>query len=246
MQILLDVWEGALDVDETILHEADIAGLIIRLNDMSGGHHMDANFTNQWDQASNFLRAPYFVYNPWVNGSQNFNWLHDHLPQGVTIVFADIEVRKDGYSPKVYADEVQIFYNLISAQYKTVIYTGAWFLTVVDYWPHAEYWWARYPYSLCPQGGRVFWSWGDFKQKANVYGYSPDPYKVCPGPAMLWQCSGDKVILPGTANRPIDINLWNGTLAELEAWWGNQLPNPPKTQLEILWREAALHGWNMV
>jgi hypothetical protein len=30
--------------------------------------------------------------------------------------------------------------------------------------------------------------------------------------------TADRYILPGCADRPIDINIWNGTLEELKAW----------------------------
>lgn len=223
-----------------------MVGLMIRLNDMNGGHHKDMTFDAQWSQAEPFLRAPYFVYNPWVNGAANFNWMINNIPPGVSVLFADVEVRKAGYSPETYADELQFFYNLCSQHYKTVIYTGAWFLPIVAHWPHCEYWWARYPYYLCPQGDRVKWTWNEFRQRSNTFGYKPDPDKKCPGDELLWQCSGDKVILPGTANRPIDLNLFNGSLAELEAWWGNVLPAASVDRLDILWREAALHGWSLV
>ena len=38
METLLDVWEGSLDIDETLLLSEGVKGLIIRLNDMNGGH----------------------------------------------------------------------------------------------------------------------------------------------------------------------------------------------------------------
>ena len=84
MEILLDVWEGSLDIDETILREGGVVGLIIRMNDINGGHHIDMTFDSQWKQAELFLRAPYFVYNPWVNGAANFNWMHNRLPDGLS------------------------------------------------------------------------------------------------------------------------------------------------------------------
>ena len=55
--------------------------MITRLNDINGGHHKDENFDKQWKQAQYFLRAPYFVYNPWVNGKGNYDWLMANLPQ---------------------------------------------------------------------------------------------------------------------------------------------------------------------
>lgn len=249
METLLDVWEGALDIDESILQLEGIRGIIIRLNDISGGHHLDANFATQWAQAENFLRGPYFVYNPWETGITNFNWMVDHLPQsGVTRIFADVEVRKEGYSPETYADQLQIFINAAKQVYpKTTIYTGGWFLPIVAHWPtNVDYWWARYPWTLCPPGDRQYWTWEKWRTTSNTYGYHPDPDKKCPGTLAMWQCSGDKLILPGCADRPIDLNLWNGDVNSLEIWWGAALPDFGYLQkVDILWREAALHGWNL-
>lgn len=248
MQTLLDVWEGSLDIDEPTLIEGGVVGLIIRLNSIAGGHHKDENFDNQWAQAKQFLRAPYFVYNPWKNGPENFEWLMANLPTtGVSRVFPDVEVTKTGYSAEVYADEYQKFYDLLTAETRVATYTGEWFLSTITHWPGGDYWWGRYPYKLCPQGAKEYWTWSKWQQESAVYGYHPDPTKHCPGNPILWQASGDKLILPGTANRTIDLNLWNGTLAELEHWWG--APKPPTRTLEeriaILEREARANGWNL-
>lgn len=246
METIIDVWEGSLNIDEPLLRRKGVVGIIIRLNSITGGLHMDENFTVQWEQAAGFLRAPYFVYNPWVSGVANFNWMRDHLPtSGVSVVFPDIEVKKPDYPPATYASEVSSFYGLSSGQYHTVIYTGGWFLPFLSYWPRCEYWWARYPYALCPPGDRQYWTWEEWYQKSNAYGFKPDPTVQCPGEVRVWQCSGDKLILPGTAERAIDLSLVNKTLPELEQWWGATLPPDPVDQVDILWREAGLHGWNL-
>lgn len=249
METVLDVWEGSLDIDEALLLSEGIRGLIIRLNDMNGGHHLDENFHSQWNQAINFLRAPYFVYNPWATGSQNYTWMRANLPlSGVTKLLIDVEVKKPDYSPEIYADELQIFINLCKQVYPlTTIYTGGWFLSILAHWPtNVDYWWARYPYTLCPQGDRQMWSWQKWRTTSNNYGYLPDPLKQCPSYVGLWQCSGDKLILPGCANRPIDLNLFNGNLDSLEQWWGAEMPGTTlEEKINILWREAGLHGWNL-
>ena len=49
-------------------------------------------------------------------------------------------------------------------------------------------------------------------------------------------------MLPGCADRPIDVNAFNGTLPELEAWWGAELPEAPVDRLDILW-EAHPELW---
>lgn len=245
MLTLLDVWEGSLDINETILRAEGVVGLMIRLNHISGAHHMDENFTNQWNQAAGFLRAPYFVYSPWYTGRANFEWMISHIPRETTVVFDDVEVTKAGYPAERYADELQIFYDLSKAEYHSVIYIGGWFLSTVTHWPQGEYWWGRYPYYLCPQGDKETWTWAQWRQRSNSYGYKPDPDNKCPGTEEVWQASGDKLYLPGCAGRVIDLNLVNKSLPELETWWGATLPPAPMSQLDILWREAAVHGWNL-
>ena len=143
--LVVDVWEGQLEVDETILKANGIAGMGIRLNDMTGGHHLDTNFWRQWGQAANFIRFPYFVYNPWVNGAANFAWLAANAPAGIPTIAVDIEVRMSGYSASTYASEVVKFLDLCKARWKVIIYTAQWFLPYLAYWPKADYWWAQYP-----------------------------------------------------------------------------------------------------
>jgi GH25 family lysozyme M1 (1,4-beta-N-acetylmuramidase) len=245
MQRLFDVWEGSLNIDEDVIAAGGIVGLFIRLNHMSGGHHMDANFTAQWVQSVNFLRAPYFVYNPWVDGRANYEWLMAHLPANdVTLVSADIEVRYKEYSPEVYADQVQIFTDLLRAQCHMVIYTGAWFLPVLAHWPtDVEYWWARYPDKFYPNPSEI-WSYAKLELETEKYGWYPDPKKKCPGEIEVWQCSGDRLKLPGCQGRAVDVNLINKTFEETRTWWGGSV-QPPLNKLEILWREAGRVGWNL-
>jgi GH25 family lysozyme M1 (1,4-beta-N-acetylmuramidase) len=250
MQTLLDVWEGSLDIDEEIIGSGGIIGLIIRLNHMSGGHHKDTNFNAQWLQAVNFLRAPYFVYSPWVDGKANYNWLMGNLPQNdVSLISADIEVRYPEYSPEVYADQVQIFTDLVKAQCHMVIYTGQWFLPTLAHWPtNVEYWWARYPDRFYPTPSEA-WSYEKLEVETEKYGWYPDPQKKSPGAVEIWQCSGDRLKLPGCQGRAVDVNLINKTPEETIIWWGaDTIPQPPISKLDILWREAYDHppaGWNL-
>jgi len=246
----VDVWEGALDIDEGILLSAGVKFVIPRLNDMNGGHHKDTNFDNQWLQAEPFLRAPYFVYNPWVSGKINAEWLLDNLPtKGVTRKFSDVEVRKPEYPAETYANEVDIFKNELARweTTPTVCYTGQWFLSYLSHWPiDWEYWWARYPWYLYP-GTKQTISWEDLRLRIDYVGWKPDPAKACPGIVRLWQCTADRYIPPGCANRPMDMNVALMTLSELSAWWGAEVPEYTMTQkVDIIWRELQEHypGWN--
>ena len=82
MVLVIDTWESGGLIDETVLMQNDVSGIIVRLNDMNGGHHMDSNFKTQWAEAKKMpVRIPYFVYNPWVIGQANFDWLKVNIPQ---------------------------------------------------------------------------------------------------------------------------------------------------------------------
>ena len=41
----------------------------------------------------------------------------------------------------------------------------------------------------------------------------------------------------------LDIDRWNGDDAAVDNYFG--VNQPPLDKLDILWREAELHGWNM-
>lgn len=227
MEFGLDVWEGSLDIDEPVLRENGISFLIPRLNSISGILHKDDLFDVQWEQASSFLRAPYFVYTPWETGKINAEWLLDNIPTNAPRFFADIEVRKLDYPPKTYAAEIASFFALTDKYYKSAVYTGGWFLDVVAYWPIRDYWWGRYPYFLYPDK-TTYISWQEFYDRVEYVGWYPDPYKLCPGTVKVWQCTGDRYILPGTASRVMDVNIWRDTFDDLVAWWGGEAPvNPP-------------------
>jgi len=236
-QKVLDVWEGQLEVNEAELKSGGVHGLIIRLNDINGGHNMDEGFTEQWEQAKNagMLRAPYFVYNPWITGYANFEWLQANCPPTHTVCI-DVEVRKPDYSPAVYASHYAAFMSRAQRLWPHVVtYSGAWFVENLAYWPTTcEYWWARYPLVLYPPT-RETWSWQRLNSTLASLPWNPGP---APARVSLWQCSGDRIILPGTT-RAVDINVFDGTAEELRAWFGTLLtPPPPLTieqKVEALW-----------
>lgn len=230
----VDTWEGNPLIDEGVLFAAGVQFMIVRLNDMNGGHHMDTGFTAQWEQARPFVRWPYFVYNPWVSGLQNFDWLAAHMPSDAGAVSVDIEVKYPGYSPSSYAAEVDGFINLAKREWLVNIYTGAWFASYLSRWPkEIPYWWARYPYAVYP-GVTTKISWADLAVKLEALPWSPG---TTPGPCNLWQVTADRYILPGCGETRIDVNIWRGTLDELKAFAG-LLPQPPAKS----WQEA-LTDW---
>ncbi len=220
--IVIDVWEGSLEIDEPTLKSAGVAGFIIRLNNMVGGHHMDKEFARQWKEAAPFARAPYFVYNPWVDGQGNYNWLAANVPSEARTVFIDVEVRYQGYSPTTYAAELARFLALAERRWRVPVYTGQGFADILSSWPKTEYWWAQYPTSI---PWAQLKTWDELKTALNGLDY---PYNraAIPGLLRMWQCSGDKVILPGT-QRTTDINIFYGNEAELRAWFGETVTAPP-------------------
>jgi GH25 family lysozyme M1 (1,4-beta-N-acetylmuramidase) len=216
--LVLDVWEGQLELDEPVLKSNGVAGLVIRLNDMNSGHHMDAGFTKQWAEASNFVRFPYFVYNPWVDAAANFFWLKTHMPAGCKTVAIDIEVAYFRVSPAQYAGEVNKFIGLCqSFGWHVIIYTAEWFLNKLSKWPRLDYWWAQYPYPLNYIGTRSsIITWEALKTGLDIL-IKPYNFTKIPGPLKMWQFSGDYFILPGTT-RKIDLNLFYGSEKELQEW----------------------------
>ena len=230
--LVVDVWEGQLEVDEAVLKANGVAGMAIRLNDMSGGHHMDTNFLKQWAEAKNFVRFPYFVYNPWVDGAANFAWLAANIPAEVKTVAVDVEVSKSGYAPATYAAEVAKFLNLCNPRWKVIIYTAQWFLPYISSWPRTvDYWWAQYPDSVTYFGGVK--TWDELRLRLDRLD-KPFNINSVPGPLKMWQFSGDYLVLPGNS-RAIDVNIFYGTELDL-ANYINQVPPPPPVYLPGLYQ----------
>ena len=224
-QMGVDTWEGQLAIDEILLKEEEIEFFIIRLNDMNGGHHMDTGFHQQWEEAKGFVRGLYFVYNPWVNAVQNFQWLRENAPGDTTFVMIDVEVRKDDVTPYQYGAELRKFTDMcVDYYYRTVIYTGEAYLSLVDVWPtNVTYCWAQYPYELYHNGeGPKYMTGLELRGEIDLY-EGPFNAEMIPGGPdnwSIWQCSGDTMILPGTT-RIIDILVFRGSKAELVDFFGD-------------------------
>jgi hypothetical protein len=252
-QLLLDVWEADVDLDVPTLLEKGVAGLICRLNDMEGGHHMDAQFPKLWAQAQQFpTQEIYFVYNPWVDGATNYNWLAGHLPAGYQgRILHDIEVKYSGYSPAVYAANVAQFDNLCRPRWAQANYTCQGFLPTLSSWPvDVDYWWAAYP-NVLNTGEHI--NWDDLRNRLKTLTYAYNG-AACPGGkanVKMWQCSGGGVWLPGFGTHAVDINVFPGTLDHLKVWMGKApapviIVNPPVTieqRVSVIEQKIAAHGW---
>jgi len=236
----VDVWEGQLDVDEDEFKRGGVEYFIVRLNDINGINHKDENFDKQWEESKGFLRSPYYVFSPWPTGIENFQWLERNMPADCGIVFIDVEVSNPQWSPEKYSRELQVFIDLCKEKWKTLIYTGAWFLPIVSEWPkNVSYWLAQYPFSMYPEE-KEKWSWDKIRTETEkLYWPKPNP-KI--GPIEMWQCTGDRIIPPGN-NRPMDFNLFLGTVEQLYQWWGEvYVPpiEPPTLEERVLELEIEM------
>lgn len=225
-QLILDLWEANFDVDANALLVNGVVGLIARLNSMSGGHHMDAQFDRNWALAKRFpVQALYFVYNPWVDGQTNYDWMRAHLPAdyGKRRIFVDIEVRYAGYPAATYARETAKFCALARAHNPVTRYSGGGFLDLLKPWPaDEEYWWAAYPYGDESKGQvdlRRATTWEQYRLRIERLNYR-EWTRLCPGSARMWQSSGDGVRLPGFGNHAVDVNVFPGPLEDAEEWFG--------------------------
>lgn len=234
-QLAIDTWEGQAEIDEAVLKANKVLGIVTRLNDIRGGHHLDENFAKQWEQSAGFCRAPYFVYNPWVDGKANFAWLLNNMPLDAKAVFLDVEVRYAGLSPSTYAKHFAEFYNLVRLRWNPCIYTGEWFLSILSSWPtDAYYWWAQYPFEFYPSQP-INMTWDVLREKLVKYEYPLNADKV-PGKLLMWQFTGDRLILPGNP-RIMDVNVFYGSEAEMRKFFGGDvetpLPVPSKRHVTI-------------
>lgn len=245
--LLLDIWEADVNIDVERLLTEGVAGMIPRLNDMNGGHHMDETFKSNWAKALKFPASMiYFVYNPWVDGRANYLWRKSHMPSdyGQRRGLHDLEVKYPNYSPITYGKQYREYLNLATTDCpRQSTYTGGWFLPLVSGFPTGSYWWGRYPFLFYPSG-RIELTWADLHAKIASAAYSPDPSKQCPGTVELWQFTADRLILPGFGGRACDLNIFIGTPEQLKVWSGCEgtpLPPPELTDAEKLDKLWAAH-----
>lgn len=237
----IDTWEGNPNIDETKLHEVGVEFIIPRLNDMQGGHHVDSYFATQWAQSESFIRLPYAVYNPWVDGLTNFNWFMAHIPQDATAIALDVEVKYLNYPPLTYAQQVDICTRRLKAEIPTILYSGSWFKDYLSYWPaYVEDWWARYPGYLYPAESQHI-TWEELIEKLDNLLWNPG---VTPNGCRMWQCTADRYYLPGCSTK-LDINIWNGTRQELVDFVNGTPPPPPALPRAVSTRGTLINYRDM-
>ena len=110
--LLIDTWEGLGEIDESILKNNGVAGIGIRLNDITGGHHMDSAFVKQWNETPSLVRFPHFTYNPSVSSQDNHDWLAANLPSEARSLAIDVVVPNGTRSPAKYAADLDVFLKL--------------------------------------------------------------------------------------------------------------------------------------
>jgi hypothetical protein len=199
-----DVWEGSLDIDENVIFAGGSKFIIIRMNDTVGGLHLDENFKKQWDQSRLFGKCPYFVVAPWIYASAQAKFIMDNMPQGCKTICLDVELHYNE-TPTQYAVLLkQLITQLKTNGYLVIIYTGQWFMQYVSPWPtDCEYWLAAYALIAYPKE-RISLTWDQSKEIMKQLNW---PTLVMPGKIVIYQFTGDRWILPGCANRAVDMNL---------------------------------------
>jgi GH25 family lysozyme M1 (1,4-beta-N-acetylmuramidase) len=218
--LIIDVSEHQGTVDWAILKQG-VAAVIIRINSNDGTTiHKDLKFDQFWAgaKAAGLIVSPYIYYDPELgNGQAHYVWLVANMPAGCTTIFADIEQVQAGLDPTLYGVEVNKFLQLCQTRWKTIIYTGAWFLPNMTNWSTTlDYWWSAYPASMYPQTP-LKQSWSELDTKIQGLSWPAWNWKACPGEIKLWQCSGDRLIIPGSSGT-MDINVFPGSASEYSAW----------------------------
>jgi hypothetical protein len=223
-QYLIDIWEGDTDLDHSTLISNGVKGMIFRINSISGGNHLDDNFLINYEASKKYLvNGIYYVYNPWVKGKPNLDWLLTNIPKDFNgRLFIDIEVAYNGYAPLAYANEISYLFTELSKKYRVTPYTGAGYLQLLSYWPKNEYWWANYQYSLYPSSVTNS-TWENVKNivETNYQNIPQSIINMCPSKNIgIWQITGDRLILEGMNKHAVDINLFYGSEEDLVKYFG--------------------------
>ena len=242
--LLVDIWEGQPNVDFQILKDNGIVGIIIAINKYTGALQFDSEFVKRYNQALSmgFSVIPYMVYSPYHTAQEYANWLFANIPSSAKAVAIDTEIGKAGYSSDAYATEYAKFISIIKEKLHVVIYTGEGFLNLLAHWPDEEYYWAEYPSVFYPV--EQVWTWDKVRTMLKGFDGPLNRDKVPSEKLLIWQCSGDRLILPGSP-RPIDVDVFFGSLDDLQQFAGNGgnviQPSIPENQ-PVLIKEESWFG----
>jgi hypothetical protein len=217
--LLIDTWESGGAVDEALLFASGVSGMLVRLNEYDPGtnswFNRDDNFDAQWEQAKQFpVRIPYFVFDPKATGHVNYSWLAANMPADAGAVSIDIEVRNSNITATEYAKKVADCIAEARNEWNVMRYTGGGYVDLLASWPADEKtWWAWYPFALYPDDPKKM-SWDNLRYVLSTIIL---PTGNIPGIPVMWQCTGDRLIMDG-CEKPMDVNVWLGTMDELVAF----------------------------
>jgi hypothetical protein len=145
-----------------------------------------------------------------------------------------------------------VFIKLCQAKWHTVIYGGRGFLDMLEPWPKIEYWWAQWPWPLYPTALTPVTTvtWLELHGYLDKLTWPPANASYCPGNIRMWQCSGDRFIVPGVT-RKIDVNYFPGTFQNYRTWLGyDDVVIPPTLTIEErvtnLETVAIAKGWDII
>ena len=211
-----DVWQGSLDIDEATLKAAGVEFIFIRMNNNYGQPQPDTNFATQWAQASGFKRGAYYVVSPMFSAAQHASYILGSKPADLKVISLDVELA--GGTPATYSLLLnQLITTLKQAGLTVILYTGGGYKSLVSPWPTGvDYWWAAYPYALYPANTTTL-TWDQLKARLAGVNWIGE---IAPAHLAIWQCSGDRFILPGTAGRAMDINVMPA--ADFNRIWPDQ------------------------
>lgn len=234
--LFADTWEEGGQIDEAVLFANRVSGLFIRINEgtVPGTWlNRDDNFDVQWAQAVSLVRVVYFVVDPGRTAQEMFDWLVANMPPGQFLVALDVEVSRAGFTPAQYGKLLRDLLALIKTRWRYVIYTGEWFLGLLDAWPvDADYWWAEYPFALYPNSDQTI-TWDQLRARLGPFAGPLNADKV-PGRLKAWQFTADRFFLPGCDHK-LDVCQFFGSFQEFTDWAGDAgtTPSPPANTDEI-------------
>jgi hypothetical protein len=265
--LVVDTWLGQGPVDAAKLIAGGVAGGIARLNSCNGVLALDSSFAAAWKGYEALpARGLYFVWHPDYTAQQNFDFLKANAPADCTAFFGDVEIAPLSHDGGFVAAQLAAFVVLFKAWKPNAllaIYTGGWFVPVVNYWPTTlDYWYSRYPYALYPDPNNTgivmakTWDWvrstidafdaAQVKLGSSAWNWmltgsnGANSFKI--GPVKLWQAMADHVILPGS-DHIIDVNIFPGTVADLKAWFRMPVVLTLEQRVAALEAKALAHGW---
>ncbi len=219
--LMVDINQWQTDFSPQVLKDNNVAGAILAFNIYTGALILQPNFINQYNKCLSVgvTVIPYMVYRPTIDAKDYINWITANLPTGAKTIFVDVEIVLTGYSKDDYAKNLSDFITLAKAKWNVVVYTGEWFLPNLSYWPDVPYWWSQYPSTFYPQTTQ-YWTWDQVRNKLLPYTVPYNAGEVPSGDLLIWQFSGDRIVVPSSSNK-MDLNVFYGTTDELITLAGN-------------------------